>query len=108
MFFFLSKTLNYLVQPLVIIAAFFLASALVRATKWKRRAFIAGLCLLFFFSNDFIANEYLLQAPGYTVAKLPDVGYVRLADDLIPDEPGLHHTRAARRDVLLILCNAPT
>jgi hypothetical protein len=40
-------------------------------------------------ANDFIANEYLLQTPGYTVAKLPDIGYVRLAEDLIPDEPGL-------------------
>ena len=57
MFFFLSKTLNYFVQPLVIITALFLASALLRAGKWKRRTFITGLCLLLFFSNDFIANE---------------------------------------------------
>jgi hypothetical protein len=40
-------------------------------------------------ANDFIANEYLLQSPGYTVARLPDAGYVRLADDLLPSHPGL-------------------
>lgn len=59
MFFFLSKTLNFLVQPLVIISIFLLASALLRAPKWKRRTFITGLCLLLFFSNDFIANEVM-------------------------------------------------
>lgn len=40
-------------------------------------------------ANDFIANEYLLQSPGYTVDKYPDLGYFRLADDLLPDHPGL-------------------
>lgn len=32
--------------------------------------------------NDFIANEYLLQSQGYSVEKLPEASYVRLADDL--------------------------
>jgi hypothetical protein len=40
-------------------------------------------------ANDFIANEYLLQSPGYTVTRLPDVGYMRLADDLLDGYPGL-------------------
>lgn len=92
MFFFLSKTLNYLVQPLVIIAAFFLASALVRATKWKRRAFIAGLCLLFFFSNDFIANEVMNAwepeaTPYASIAKMYDWGIVLTGVTLPAREP---------------------
>lgn len=40
--------------------------------------------------NDFIANEYLLQSPGFSVDRLPEITYVRLADDLFGgDEPGL-------------------
>ncbi len=27
--------------------------------------------------NDFIANEWLLQSPGYTVSKLPEASYIR-------------------------------
>lgn len=34
--------------------------------------------------NDFIANEWLLQSPGYTVSKLPEASYIRIADDLFP------------------------
>ncbi len=33
--------------------------------------------------NDFIPNEYLLQSQGYSVQKAPEVGYARLADDLL-------------------------
>ncbi|MFN0131815.1 MAG: hypothetical protein ACKVW3_04670 [Phycisphaerales bacterium] len=40
-------------------------------------------------ANDFIANQYLLQTPGYVVEKFPDAGYLRLADDLLEDYPGL-------------------
>lgn len=39
--------------------------------------------------NGFIANEYLLQSPGYTVDKFPDLQYSRLADDILKDYPGL-------------------
>ncbi|MCC5787604.1 MAG: hypothetical protein JJU33_12995 [Phycisphaerales bacterium] len=40
--------------------------------------------------NDFPVNEYTLQTPGYVVEKLPEVRYLRLADDLLPQiEPGL-------------------
>ncbi|MBC7835472.1 MAG: LPS assembly protein LptD, partial [Phycisphaerales bacterium] len=40
--------------------------------------------------NDFTPNEYLLQSQGYTVNKLPEIGYFRIADDLFPtDWPGL-------------------
>jgi len=39
--------------------------------------------------NDFIANEYLLQSPGYTVTRYPDISYTRLADDVLSQYPGL-------------------
>lgn len=40
--------------------------------------------------NDFVANEYLLQSRGYSVRKLPEVRYVRLTDDVLPEiKPGL-------------------
>ncbi len=39
--------------------------------------------------NDFISNQYLKQTPGYTVEKTPEIGYARVADDVIDDAPGL-------------------
>lgn len=39
--------------------------------------------------NNFIANQYLIQTPGYVVEKLPDIGYARIADDMISSSPGL-------------------
>ncbi|HYD02067.1 MAG TPA: LPS assembly protein LptD [Phycisphaerales bacterium] len=39
--------------------------------------------------DDFAANEYLLQSQGYTVRKLPELVYTRIADDLSADgNPG--------------------
>lgn len=39
---------------------------------------------------DFTPNQYLLESQGYTVDKLPEVRYTRLADDLLPGvRPGL-------------------
>ncbi len=34
-------------------------------------------------ANDFTANEYLLQSRGYTVDRLPEAAYYRVADDLL-------------------------
>ncbi len=59
MFFILSKTLNYLTMPLVIICSLLLSSVIIRSSHWKRRLFMAGLILLLFLSNDFIANEFM-------------------------------------------------
>jgi len=59
MFFVLSKTLNYLTQPLVIIVALLLASWVVKNTTWKKWLFRSGMILLLFLSNDFIANEMM-------------------------------------------------
>lgn len=40
--------------------------------------------------NDFLANDFLLQSPGYATQKLPEMMYTRQADDLFPGlEAGL-------------------
>lgn len=40
--------------------------------------------------NDFLANEYLLQTPGYQTDKLPEAAYFRQADDVLGGvAPGL-------------------
>jgi uncharacterized SAM-binding protein YcdF (DUF218 family) len=59
MFFILSKTLNYLMMPLVIVTLLFVASVILRKLKWKKRLFRFGLILLLLFSNEFIANELM-------------------------------------------------
>ncbi len=59
MFFFLSKTLGYLVKPLVIVCGLFLASWIARKQAVKRRLLILGISLCFFFSNEFLANEVM-------------------------------------------------
>jgi hypothetical protein len=60
MFFFLSKVLYYLVMPFTIVCAGFLYAFITRDQKRKKRVYIAALAMLFFFSNDFIANECML------------------------------------------------
>jgi uncharacterized SAM-binding protein YcdF (DUF218 family) len=59
MFFFLSKTLNYLTAPFFIISILFLLSATLRSARLKTWFFRAGLIMLLFCSNDFIANELM-------------------------------------------------
>lgn len=59
MFFVLSKLLNFLTNPLVIVLGMFLFSVFLRNVKWKKRLFWSGLSLLIFFSNGFIANEVM-------------------------------------------------
>ena len=40
--------------------------------------------------NDFIVPEHKLQSPGYSVNKLPEVRFVSLAKDVLPEiQPGL-------------------
>ena len=59
MFFFLSKTLSYLVAPITIISACLFASLLVKHKVWRKRLTLGGVILLLFFSNEFIANEFM-------------------------------------------------
>lgn len=40
--------------------------------------------------NDFIVPEHQLQSPGYSVARTPEISFVTLGRDLLPDiKPGL-------------------
>jgi uncharacterized SAM-binding protein YcdF (DUF218 family) len=59
MFFALSKTLNYLTQPLVIVCILLVISAFVKKNVLRKLFFRSGLGLLLFFSNEFIANEMM-------------------------------------------------
>ena len=59
MFFFLSKTLNYLVMPLTVVVVLLFSSRLFRNALWRKRLLWAGLILLFFFTNEFVANELM-------------------------------------------------
>lgn len=72
MFFILSKTLGYLVQPLVLVALLLLISLVVKGPRWKQSLRIGGVVLLFFFCNRFIANEVitLWELPGKPFAAM--------------------------------------
>jgi len=81
MFFILSKTLNYLTMPLVIISILFLLSWILRNTKWRSRLFKIALVLLLVMSNDFLANEVakvweLPATPLHEIKKEYAVGIV--------------------------------
>jgi uncharacterized SAM-binding protein YcdF (DUF218 family) len=80
MFFFLSKTLNYLVMPLTIVCACLLLALILRNRIWKKRLAIAGLVLLFVFTNEFIANELMrsweIEAKAYSSMRKYKLGIV--------------------------------
>jgi uncharacterized SAM-binding protein YcdF (DUF218 family) len=59
MFFFLSKTLNFITNPLVLVCGLLLATAFIKGSRLKRIFFWLAFSLLYFFSNDFIANEVM-------------------------------------------------
>jgi len=80
MFFILSKTLSFLVMPFILVCLCFLVSVLIRNPKLKKRFFWSGFIMLFFFSNDFIANEVMLaweiKTKAYADMKPHAVGIV--------------------------------
>jgi uncharacterized SAM-binding protein YcdF (DUF218 family) len=59
MFFFLSKTLNYVAMPLTIVVGCLVLSLLLKHNAWRKRLRWMGVILLLFFSNEFIANELM-------------------------------------------------
>ena len=59
MFFILSKVLNFLTNPLVLVGLFLAASLLFKSNRRKKISFWFGIGLLIFFSNSFIANEVM-------------------------------------------------
>jgi uncharacterized SAM-binding protein YcdF (DUF218 family) len=80
MFFVLSKLFSYLTTPLVVVCILLLLSAFMKRPRLKRCFFWLGLCLLLFFSNDFIANEAMLawelKATPYNSIRRYDIGIV--------------------------------
>jgi uncharacterized SAM-binding protein YcdF (DUF218 family) len=87
MFFVLSKTLSFLVMPLTIVVLLLLGSRLVKVARWRKRLLWTGLVLLFFFSNEFIANELMkaweVDTKAYHSMKKYKVGVV-LTGTVIP------------------------
>ncbi len=59
MFFFLSKTLNYLFHPLTIVCGLLIIAFFIKRKKRKRKFFAVGLLMLLFISNQFLANEVM-------------------------------------------------
>ena len=88
MFFFLSKTLNYLVMPLTIVVGCLVLSLLIRNQKWQKRLRWIGVCLIVFFSNPFIANELMkaweVDTPAFSDMRRYKLGIV-LTGTMIPE-----------------------
>ena len=59
MFFILSKTISFLAMPFTIVIILLMLSAFWKNPLWKKRFFWSAIVLLLFFSNDFIANEFM-------------------------------------------------
>jgi uncharacterized SAM-binding protein YcdF (DUF218 family) len=59
MFFFLSKTVSFLLMPLSLVFLFWVASLLIKRPRLKKIFFWTGMGLLLFFSNGFIANAVM-------------------------------------------------
>lgn len=60
MFFFVSKVLGYIISPFIVICGLLIASLIVKKQPVKKRLLYAGLFLMFFCANDFIANEMMM------------------------------------------------
>ncbi len=77
-------------MPLTVICLCLLVSLVLRNAKWKKRLFWCGLILLWFFTNEFIANEFMRawEIPARKIDTLPTyrLGIV-LTGVTIPLEP---------------------
>jgi uncharacterized SAM-binding protein YcdF (DUF218 family) len=60
MFFYLSQFLSFLAMPLTIISLLIVIGAIYLKKKWGKRSLWTGIILLWFFSNQFIANQAML------------------------------------------------
>lgn len=80
MFFILSKTLSFFIQPVAIIGLLILSSFVIRTPIWRVRLRWIATGLFFFFSNDFLANEVMraweVPAPAYSSLKPHKLGIV--------------------------------
>ncbi|WP_333819335.1 YdcF family protein [Ohtaekwangia sp.] len=79
MFFILSKTVSFFILPMTITVALLVVSIFLKNPRWKKRTFFAGIMLLLFFSNDFLANEAM------HAWEIPTVAY----KDMTPHKMGI-------------------
>lgn len=56
MFFILSKTLDFLLMPLVWVLFLLFLAVFLKSVKWRRISLVIALAMLLFFSNPFFAN----------------------------------------------------
>ncbi len=103
MFFFLSKTLYFLAQPLTLIILAFATSFVVRSAWWKARLRVGSLILLLFFSNEFIAREIVRvwETPPQPLAAVGDYEWGILLSGVTKSDFGpsdrIYLSRAADR-----------
>ncbi|MBW7468049.1 YdcF family protein [Pontibacter aydingkolensis] len=57
MFFILSKTLHFLLMPIIWVVVLLLLAVFLKSPKWKRNSLLSALGLLLLFSNPLISNE---------------------------------------------------
>ncbi|TDO24769.1 YdcF family protein [Pedobacter duraquae] len=73
MFFFLSKTLQYLTMPLVWITILMICSLFLKKAAFKKKTLLAAIILLMLFGSDFLAKEAmrLWETPKVSMKSLP-------------------------------------
>ncbi|HXB11679.1 MAG TPA: YdcF family protein, partial [Bacteroidia bacterium] len=81
MFFLFSKLLEFLIKPLVWVMVLFLIGAFTKDLVRRKRCLIAAFVVLFFFTNDFIIDEFMRawEVPAVSISDVKgtyDVGIV--------------------------------
>ena len=80
MFFILSKTLDFLLMPLLWVLLLLCLAVFLKSIKWRRVSLLAALAMLLLFSNPFLANEawraWELDATPISEVKPHDVAVI--------------------------------
>ncbi len=98
MFFYLSKILLFLLTPIIWIFGLFLWGILTKKPILKKRLFIIGIVVFYFFSNAFISDEFIRMyeernEPFSTLTEKYDVAIVLggfSSYDLLQEEVQFH------------------
>jgi uncharacterized SAM-binding protein YcdF (DUF218 family) len=103
MFFALSKILAFFISPFTMVCILFIVSVLIRNLKWKKRIFWIAFSMLIFFSNEFIANEFMsaweIEAKAFNQMRPYKLGIVLTGatiSGLHPDDRIYFHRGADR------------
>ena len=104
MFFILSKTVYVFFRPLSLVFILMIIGMIIKNKRLKRPFIVGSFVLLLLFSNDFLANEALLQleAPPVTIASLEkkyDLGIVLTGITTVNKQPldRVHFMKGADR-----------